>query len=217
MTIGDDLTRLDAGRLQLYVWLYPALGPWVRAAACDEQHRPNVFVYAMPHRPERLLALVNWDDEAREVGIENLTGFGNLSGFEAEEYHRMDTLTGESLGRQPSAAALRRRLAPHSTQIVRLTPAAAHPQLIGTSLHIAGGLVEIQAETWDAAGAVLSLVLRSEGERQGKLLVAVPAGWRLAAPELEVRDGIVEIPLELAHRQTRVLNLCFDRQKPLGS
>ncbi len=201
MTIGDDLTRLEPERLGIYAWLYPALGSWVQVAGCDDQHRPDVFLY-QPEGRGRLLVLVNWADQARDLTAPALE----------RDYHLVDTLRGEYLGRLGQGSRLTRRLLPHASQVIRLVEMASFPQVVGTNLHIAGGLAEIQAETWDEATGTLSVVFQCDGDHQGQVLVFVPAGYHLVTPGLKAQDGLLSFPLHLAHGQPITVSLCFERR-----
>jgi len=116
---------------------------------------------------------VNWDDEPREVALP-ATSLGLAAGgarFAAYDVWR-DTPLAEVRD------TLRATVAPRSSLVLALRPAAAHPQVVGTSRHIVQGALDIAEERWDAGTRTLSAKsVRLDG-RPYLVTVAVPRGLR---------------------------------------
>jgi hypothetical protein len=70
--------------------------------------------------------------------------------------------------------ALAVRLEPHAVRVVALRPAAAYPQVIGTSRHVVQGAVDLTAERWDPATRMLQGMSVNLDRRAYAITIAVP-------------------------------------------
>ena len=82
--------------------------------------------------------------------------------------------------------SLKATLAPHTTLTVALRPAAAHPQVIGTTRHVIQGAVDIADERWDAGPRILTGKSVNLDGRAYAVTVAVPRGLRASACKADV-------------------------------
>jgi hypothetical protein len=62
-------------------------------------------------------------------------------------------------------------------QVIALRPVQRLPQVVGTSLHVGLGAVDVQDVRWRDDSADLSLSLTAVGDREGAVTIALPAGW----------------------------------------
>jgi alpha-galactosidase len=117
------------------------------------------------------VALINWEDEPRQLSVP--LGTLGISGakFDAYDVWRDAPLV---VPKDVLAAALE----PHSTLTVALRAATAHPQVIGTTRHIVQGAVDIADETWDAGARTLKARSVNLDCRAYAVTVSVPKGIR---------------------------------------
>jgi hypothetical protein len=66
---------------------------------------------------------------------------------------------------------------PGGCQVVALRPVQRMPQVVGTSLHVGLGAVDLQDVRWRDDSADLSLSLTAVGDREGTITIVVPFGW----------------------------------------
>jgi len=77
------------------------------------------------------------------------------------------------------------------------------PQLVGSTLHLLGGAVELAGEDW--SGDTLVVRLDCPGEHEGTLVVYVPSGYEYLSAsggdgEVTRRGDLVVVPVRLAGR-----------------
>jgi len=125
------------------------------------------------------VALINWEEEPRQVAVP--LGTLGISGarFDAYDVWRDAPLA------VPKDALLG-TLDPHSTLTVALRAAAAHPQIIGTTRHVVQGAVDIADEVWEAATRTLKAQAVNLDSRAYAVTVAVPKGMRPGACKADV-------------------------------
>lgn len=197
LTIGDDLTRLEKDRQEIYAWLYPPLKQGLEIARFDIQGRPDAMWYQSPGKKEKLMVLVNWDHHPQVV--EGLP-------LEAAA-HGLDTITGSYEGIINPGDIYATEIPAHGTKVIKLTPVLPHPQVIGTNLHIAGGMAEIKEYHWDQNNLQLSLTLSSPGTHTGSIAIAFPQEFEpLSLPS---QKGILFHSLTLNHNEDVTLQFSF--------
>ena len=82
--------------------------------------------------------------------------------------------------------ALTATLDPHSCITVAVRPAAARPQVIGTTRHVVQGAVDIVDEVWDAVTRTLRARSTNLDRRAYGVTIAVPNGMRPATCKADV-------------------------------
>jgi len=111
------------------------------------------------------------------------------------------------------------RLDPTAGHGVRLLSVHTHlrrPQLVGCTLHLLGGAVELADEDW--SDDALTLTLRCAGEHLGELAVFVPEGYKLKISgeligDSEFQDHLLTVPLRLVDHS--LVSLRFERSREL--
>jgi alpha-galactosidase len=105
-----------------------------------------------------LLAAFNWDDASGQETVELPEGSWHVFELWEEEY----------LGVREGSLSL--PVPPHGCRLLRLTADAGRPQVVGSTLHILQGALEIAGEEWD--GAMLRVHLRPVAKKDGAVFVA---------------------------------------------
>lgn len=82
----------------------------------------------------------------------------------------------------------------HDVALLRLTPLADHPQVVGTDIHWAQGWLELDPPLWDAAHGTLTLRGATSAPRSGTAWVSVPSGW-YPLPGLVAEGELLRVPI----------------------
>jgi alpha-galactosidase len=173
--LSDDLALLEHEpvRAEMLARALPpssvaatALGPVVDGIASRAQ-------LVVDREWERWLvaALFNWSGEPQDAAFDPAEW-----AMPGEPYHMCDLWTGEHFGpvRGPVSLGI---IPPHGVRLLAVHADAGRPQLVGSMLHLLGGVVELLGENW--ADDTLILQLECPGERDGRLAVYVPPGFRI--------------------------------------
>jgi alpha-galactosidase len=161
---SDHLAKVGDGRREILSQMLPVYGK--SAVPVDLFQSPDVPArLALDCGTHTLLAVFNWDDESGEGIVPIPDG----------EWHLFELWQREYLGVHESSVTL--SVPPHGCRLLRLTPDAGRPQVVGSTLHISMGAMEIAGEEWD--GSTLTLNLRPVARKSGEVYVA--------------RDGRVEV------------------------
>ncbi len=169
---SDNLTKLTPERQELISLLLPVYGK--SAVPLDLFSGPEVpQVLELDCGTHRMLALFNWSDQ--EAVVEGPIPDGEWHAFEfwAEAY----------LGRLSSVLSL--AIPAHDCKLMRLTRATGHPQVVGSTLHLLQGAMEIASEEWD--GRSLRVELRPVAKKDGAIYV-----WRDGGVERVAIEGLRE-------------------------
>lgn len=153
---SDRLPPLTPERRDIISLLLPVYGR--SATPVDLFDTPDVPALLRLDLPTHtILAVFNWDDASgeREVTLPD----GSWHVFELWEEEYLGVKSGSLLLPVP----------PHGCRLLRLTPDAGHPQVVGSTLHILQGALEIAAEDWD--GETLRVRLRPVAKKDGALYV----------------------------------------------
>jgi alpha-galactosidase len=154
---SDKLPNLSAARRDLISLLLPVYGK--SAVPLDLFQTPELpALFSLDCGTHRLLAVFNWSDESSDVEAPLPDGHWHIFEFWEREY------LGVREGRLSLPAP------PHGCRLLRLTPDLGRPQVVGSSLHITMGAMEIASEEWD--GAKLRIAMRPVAKRDGELYVA---------------------------------------------
>jgi alpha-galactosidase len=136
---SDDLEKLPGERCAILEKLVPPLPTAARPVDLMERDMPERFeaVIERGFDPLRLVALFNFDDDAKD--IEYALPPGRWHAFEVwgERY------LGFCEGRIEFAL-----VEPHGCRVVALRPAAERPSIVGTTAHIGCGWLDITAQQW---------------------------------------------------------------------
>jgi hypothetical protein len=174
--LSDDLLKLDPERLALLARALPVAPSTGRpiGAARDEPDvadRPASIWIAEGAPRWWTVVLANWEDEAMPQSV-SLAALG-LAGARFNAYDVWRAAPLPDLTR-----ALTAQLDPHSCITVGIRPAAARPQIIGTTRHVVQGAVDVVDETWDAVTRTLRARATNLDRRAYGVTIAVPKGMR---------------------------------------
>jgi len=133
------------------------------------------------------VALVNWDDEPRDLSL----SLGSL-GVNGGPWHAYDVWADVPLS--DTTERLSTSLPPHAVWVVALRATVARPQIIGTTRHVVQGAVDIASETWDAAKRTLRGTSVNLDARRYGMTLAVPPGLRVDTCKAELRCTVNTLP-----------------------
>jgi alpha-galactosidase len=193
--LGDRLGTLEEGRARIAERALPPLGRAAEPLGRGPHGLPERLRLRMesPGGPWLLGALFNWEEEARPLAFSP----GDWGLDDSAPYHLYDAWSGEHQGPLRGAVRLD-AVPPHGVRLLAARPHADRPQLVGSSLHLLAGAVEVVGESWE--GDVLRLSLRRAGEIEGELAVYVPPRFEpllddLAELRTERRDDLLLVGL----------------------
>jgi len=133
------------------------------------------------------VALVNWDDQPRDLSL-SLASLGVNSG----SWQAYDVWGDVPLS--DATERLTTRLAPHAVWVVALRAAVGGPQVIGTTRHVVQGAVDVTSETWDAATRTLNGTSVNLDARRYAMTLAVPPRLRADACQAELPCTMNTLP-----------------------
>jgi alpha-galactosidase len=166
---SDDLGCVGPERLALLRRLLPASGRSPQLADPAGEIPEELWV---PFPDGSALALrVNLGERAASVRLDP-----RRYGLEPP-LRAYDVLADRDLG--AVAGPLERELPPHAAWLVRLAPWSSRPALVGSSLHLAGGALEVARLRAEGDGST-RLRLRLPGPRTGRVIVAPAQGAELS-------------------------------------
>jgi hypothetical protein len=184
---SDAFADLPAERLDLLKRTLPSHGLRPRPVDLFEEPIPRLWLLTDERRGVRrdVVGLFNWSNE--EVQVEyaldrlGLPGRGDYVGFDYWANALVLAFKGQ----------LHRTLPPRSCAVWSVRPVAAHPQLLGTSRHITGGIVDVLDEKWDAGARTLHGESRVVGGDAYELRIHAKKGrtsWQVADVEVGEED-----------------------------
>jgi alpha-galactosidase len=163
---SDNLTRLTNDRRELISMLLPAYGKSaVPLDLFESAGMPRL--YELECGTHRMLGVFNWAEESAKIPI----ALGD------EATHVFEAWERRYLGAQKGSLEL--ALPAHGCALLRLTAALDRPQVVGTTLHLLQGAIEIASEDWD--GKVLRLRLRPVARAKGEVVVVANGRGKPAA------------------------------------
>ncbi len=167
--LGDDIDRMDPGRLEMVKQLFPRL---------PECARPiDLFESPAPGYPKafRLHVRRDWD-EWDLVAVFNYSAEPVPYKLDADpaQYFIWD------FWNQQTAA--RTIVAPRSVKLWRIARRRPHPWIASTDMHLRQGQAEIESCRWDAAAKVLTIRAQRPAGNRGNVFVTVPKDMAVANP-----------------------------------
>lgn len=225
--LSDDLSQLEPDRMAII----PRLLPPAADVAVPSEHAgttvgvANTMLMAVERPWENWLiaAVYNWNDSPRSLpfdigkAVSQLVRNGAFSAAKSKAptsrqmFHVVDLWTGDYFGTVNGDVRLPVTPA-HGVRLLALHPVLNRPQLLGTTFHLLGGAAELSNESWD--GRTLTLNLSTTGERQGELIVFVPAGYAhtgVSDEQLQVRKNGQLLRISMVLQGERQLKLAFKK------
>jgi len=183
--VSDDLDRLEPERAALIPLVLPPLGQpgAIQDLGIDWLAERLRMVVERPWETWRIEAIFNWSGSARPLTYQP----AGPDELRAAPYHLFDLWTREHVGPVTGQVVLPPTPV-HGARLLSIHADRGRPQLIGSTLHILSGAVELADECW--LNNTLYLTLRCSGERSGALYVYVPDTYHYQAAEIDC--GIVE-------------------------
>lgn len=209
--LSDDVSRLEPERAAMIPLVLPPLGeaavplgPYV-----DGISARMTLPIERPWARWMLAAVFNWEDAEQEHNGWRSTFDPVDWGLSGDEpYHLFDFWTGTHSGPHTGAATLE-VTPPHGVRLLTVHPDQGRPQLVGSTLHLLGGAVEVAGESW--GDGTLTLELACPGEHDGELVVYVPGDIEFGhsdghSGEVLRHDHTLRVPIRLVDRATVVLH-----------
>lgn len=181
VALSGGSTVLSADLAELRSWqehiLSFAIPPISRAARPLDlfEHGPEPRLLHLPlHRDGEawsMVGLLNWQDgpSEHELELAHLGIQGPAHIWDAwRQSHRI------------VEGSCRILIDAHDAVLLRVTPVAPRPQVVGTDVHWAQGWLEFDAARWDAVNATLSMRVPASAPRAGHAWIWAPDEWRPA-------------------------------------
>jgi hypothetical protein len=182
---SDAYADLPEERLDLLKRTMPSHGLRPRPVDLFEEAIPRIWLLSDDRSGVRreVIGLFNWSDrEARlEYDLERLglSGRDEFVGFDYWSNALVSAFKG----------TLHATLPARSCAVWSVRRSSDHPQLLGTSRHITGGIVDVLAEKWDANARVLEGKSRVVGGDEYQLRIHAKKGkWKVAAVAVAEKD-----------------------------
>jgi alpha-galactosidase len=156
MLSSDDLVKVPPERLELISMLLPVLPEAARAADLLERDMPERFEVAFDRDfdPLRVVALFNFDDDARDLTL--ALPAGRWHAFELWDERYLGIVDGEV--RFAGVAA-------HGSRVLALRPADGAPRAVGTTGHVGMGVLDITGQRFEERDGVLTVEVGPAGKR----------------------------------------------------
>jgi alpha-galactosidase len=179
---SDDLTRLSPERRRIISMLLPVYGKAALPLDLFESDLPRIL--ELDCDTHRLRAALNWNDGPEEAPVALPEG----------EWHVYDVWRESYLGLASKQVTL--EIPGRGCRLLGLRRPLGRPQVVGSTLHLLQGAVEIDDEVWSRN--TLSVAIAPVPVGEGRLLVHVPDGYSLVeATGVEgteaLGDGIISL------------------------
>jgi hypothetical protein len=201
ISFSDDFRLLDLPRIRLMQQCLPPGAPPMRPLDLFERRTPSLW-HLPCHRAGdawETLGLFNFEETPQELRVD----FSRLGLPAAAKVAAFEFWEGKFLGVLETGLTL--ALAPHTSRILALRPAADRPQIVGTNMHLFQGWHEIEKTEWDTAAGRLSGVCRRAPGLSGRLYLHVPAGYQpqpdAVTPLTDLGNGVWALDLEFREAQ----------------
>jgi alpha-galactosidase len=199
---SDDLVKVPPERRELLAMMLPPLARSARPSDLMERDIPEVFELRVEHAlaEQRLVALFNFDDEARDLACR----------LPAGEWHAFELWEERYLGVRSGKLNFA-LVVPHACRLVSLRPASGAPELVGTTAHIGMGILDVTGVRRVDDG--LDVDLAAVGKPRRRLYFAAADGtvpeaeYEGAPAAVESSKGLARV--ELAVEQAATLRVRF--------
>ncbi len=193
---SDNLMRLSPERQALLSMMLPPFGR--SAIPLDLFESPTPSLFQLDCASHQLLGVFNWADAPAEV----------QAPLPDEPMHTFDVWEDTYLG--PRSGAISFTIPAHGCKLLALRRMEGRPQIVGTSLHLLQGALEVEGERWESPA--LRLRLRPVARKRGNLYFHVPPEWDLqhiepTGCEATVRaDGTLAVAVDVRQEQEITLH-----------
>lgn len=179
--LGDDIDRIDPGRLEMLRQQFPRLpeaGRPLDLFDSPDPDYPKVFHLRVNKEWDTwdLVAVFNYGKEPLRQRID-LTRLGWDANAEVVVW---DHWAGKYLGAH--TRAFEGIVPPESVKLWRISRRRPHPWILSTDMHVRQGQAEIESCRWDEAARTLTIRARRPAGISGNVYVTVPKGIPVAQP-----------------------------------
>ena len=198
--LSDDVSRLDAERVALASRILPPLGQAALPLGPTVESVPTraSLTITRPWETWLVAAFFNLEEEPQAFRFDPLAW--NMPG--SSPFHVFDLWSGEYLGLQEGSLPLSPTPA-HGVKLLSIHADRGRPQVVGSTLHLLGGAVELGEETW--VNQTLSLHLRCPGEHTGAVFISVPQSYEPLTDQeqqgtFDERTRVIMLPVRLVEQ-----------------
>ena len=190
LMMGDDVDRMDEGRMRMIRLVFPRLPQTPRPLDLFDQAEldyPQLFHLPVEREWDRwdLLAVFNLGNET----LVKTVPFPRLGLSATTPYAVWDFWNGRFQGVLQDSVSI--EVPPRSVKLLRIARDREHPWLLSTDMHVRQGQAEIEDCRWDEASMTLTVCAQRPAGHDGSIYVRAPKGWALAEPKglWLARDG----------------------------
>src|SRR5271157_148428 len=185
VAISDDLALLPDDRLRMIALVQPP-SPFPARSPDMFMHPAPVMYMAdgssQDHGTWKVVAVINWQKHRRDMVLD----LAGIDCDEAGKYHVLNFWKQGYLGTfNGNEKVTVHGIAPHGCALLRVTedPGPDQAVLLGTTLHVLQGAVEIERFRCDVAEKLLSIVVEKYGKNQGSIYVKIPSRFFFEMPQ----------------------------------
>jgi hypothetical protein len=190
LMMGDDVDRMDEGRMRMIRLVFPRLPQTPRPLDLFDKAEldyPQLFHLPVEREWDRwdLLAIFNIGKET----ISKTVPFAGLGLDSSTPYAVWDFWNGRFQGVVQESVSI--DVPPRSVKLLRIARDREYPWLLSTDMHVRQGQAEIEDCRWDEASMTLTVRAQRPAGHDGSIYVRAPKGWALAEPKglWLARDG----------------------------
>lgn len=167
LLISDDMTALDGDRWEIIRACIPQLGKHAQPLDLFARENPSYYYLPIPEKDRSLLAVINWQNKSQSFVIDPAMLKLSKPHYVFEFWRQKYIGVVEN-----SPLPLGFSIPKHGCALLSLTPVTGKPRVVGTSLHLGMGTMELTSEKIE--GDVLKISLELPGPRKGRVWVVVP-------------------------------------------
>lgn len=196
---SEWIPGLPAERLAILQRTMPNHAATARPVDLFERDPPRLWLVTDERsQPRRdVIGAFNWDRQERMIQY-SVTELGLEAGV---QYAAFDYWANEIT--PPIEGQLRVTVPGRSCRVLAVRPRSDRPQLISTSRHVTQGMIDVTAETWDAASRTLRGKSRLVGGDSYELRIVVP-DTRWKAKMVTVSDNGSDVSASVRQEGTLV-------------
>nr|MDO8083519.1 alpha-galactosidase [Candidatus Sigynarchaeum springense] len=206
VAVSDDLALLPDDRMRLISLVQPVYP--------EPAHSPDMFVHPFPelymlegkskvHGEWKVVTVINWKGKKRDM-ILDLAAIGCIP---SKTYHVVDFWNGSYVGSfNGNENVPLHGIARHGCRLLRVTlDPGQGAALLGTTLHVVQGAIEVESFSFDNAEKRLYLKINKYGRNKGLVFVKLPGRclFELASGPgygvKDVADGVYAIDVSFDH------------------
>ena len=170
LTLGDEWSSLEKGRLEILSRALPLLGKPCRVL--DVYQEPYPVIWHLPLDDVSLLALFNWGDYEEDIRL-------NLSKLDLPDNQAFlvqDFWSGEFVGSFQDSLELL-NVPARSVRLLGLRSEERVPQFLSIDTHLGQGTLDMLSTGWDSRSQTLLGVCQLDDQSDATITVHVPTGY----------------------------------------